>query len=125
MWHIKALIRTGIVALAAITSIGLYAQDDGGTIDHFESLIKAGKYAEARSEIEPFVGAHPSSWQAWYQLGYAEFRLHDVSSSLTHLCKSLELNSNFAESHKILAYDLNILGRQDLALRELERTIAL
>ena len=51
------------------------------------------------------------------------FRLQEIQPSLKALCKSLVLNPSFADSHKILGFDLNILGRQDLALHELELAI--
>ena len=89
----------------------------------FESLIKAGKYVEARPLLQSYVAAHPDSWQALYQFGYVNFRLHRLQESLTVLCKSILLKKDFAESHKILAYDLNMLGHPELAKVELERAI--
>ncbi len=89
----------------------------------FESLIRSGKYAEAQAALEIYTAAHPTSWRSQYQLGYVYFRLHMIQPSVTLLCRSLLLNGDSAESHKILAYDLNILGHQDLALRELERAL--
>jgi tetratricopeptide (TPR) repeat protein len=100
----------------------LHAQD-AQAIASVESLIKADKFAEARTPLESYTAAHPQSWQALYQLGYVDFRLHRIQESLAMLCRSLVLNPTFAESHKILAYDLNILGRQDLAIHELEQAI--
>lgn len=41
------------------------------------------------------------------------------------LSRSLALNGQFANAHKILAFDLNILGRQDLAITEMKRAIQL
>jgi tetratricopeptide (TPR) repeat protein len=92
-------------------------------IASFESLIRSGRYAEAQTALESYTAAHPTSWRSQYQLGYVYFRLHMTQLSVKLLCKSLLLNGNFAESHKILAYDLNILGRQDLAMRELDRAL--
>lgn len=92
-------------------------------VEHFESLIRTGDYTAAQSELASYVAANPSSWRAFYQLGYVQFRLQLISASLNSLCKSLVLNPKFPESHKILAYDLNILGRQDLALHELDVAI--
>ena len=108
-----------VVASAAMSNVAAQEPD----IARFESLIQSGNYAEAQTALESYTAAHPTSWRSQYQLGYVYFRLHLIQRSLTVLCKSLVLNSNFAESHKILAYDLNILGRQDLALHELERAL--
>jgi len=91
--------------------------------DGFESLIRAGKYAEAHQTLQSYVAGHPNSWQALYQLGYVDFRLHRLQDSLTMLCKSILLKKDFSESHKILAYDLNMLGHPELAKPELERAI--
>jgi tetratricopeptide (TPR) repeat protein len=92
-------------------------------VPNFEALIKAERYQEAASALETYCATHPQNWQAFYQLGYVDFRLHHIQDSLRMLCKSLVLNPQFAESHKILGYDLNILGRQDLAIHELQQAI--
>ncbi len=90
---------------------------------HFDSLIKAGSYSEAAGQLTAYTAAHPSSWQALYQLGYVEFRLHHIQASLTALSHSLVLNKNSADSHRILAYDLNILGHPDMAVQELTKSL--
>lgn len=110
---ISAILFAGTVCPAA----------DDQDIRKFELLIEDGAYAEASNQLQDYVAAHPESWKALYQLGYADFRLHRIQDSLAALCKSLLLNQDFAESHKILGYDLNILGRQDLAIHELETAI--
>jgi tetratricopeptide (TPR) repeat protein len=119
-------IRTVTEILACLSlvlgAITLRAEDDQA-ITKFESLIKADKLTEVSSALESYTAVHPQSWQALYQLGYVDFRLHRIRQSLTMVCKSLVLNPKFAESHKILAYDLNILGRQDLAIGELRKAI--
>ncbi len=99
------------------------AAEEETEIRRFEAMIQSGNFAEAKASLEPYTAAHPKSWQSMYQLGYVYFRLHMIQPSVNLLCKSLVLNPDFAESHKILAYDLNILGHQDLALRELDRAI--
>jgi tetratricopeptide (TPR) repeat protein len=105
-----------------VASANIYAQIDVG-ITHFESLIKAQKYSEVSAPLEAYIDAHPDSWQALYQLAYVDFRLHRIHESVTLVCKSLVLNPKFAESHKLLAYDLNILGRQDFAIQELHKSL--
>lgn len=105
--------------LVLLLAPALRAASDEPVVANFEALIKAGKYADVRAPLESYTASHPDSWRALYQLGYVDFRLHRIQTSLTMLCKSLVLNPQFGESHKILAYDLNILGRQDLAVHEL------
>ncbi|HZQ55681.1 MAG TPA: tetratricopeptide repeat protein [Bryobacteraceae bacterium] len=118
----RAAIKGLAVLALLLGTTNLRAQTDP-EIGRYESLIKAERYEEARAALESYVSTHPQAWQALYQLGYVDFRLHRIRQSLTMLCKSLVLHPQFAESHKILAYDLNILSRQDLAIRELELAI--
>ncbi len=114
----------GLVAFLLLTvATGSPATPEEPELASFEGLIQSGQYVQAQAALESYTAAHPKSWRSQYQLGYVYFRLHMIQPSVNVLCKSLLLNSNFAEAHKILAYDLNILGRQDLALRELERAL--
>lgn len=120
-------LRTIIEAFACLSlmlgAVNLCAQEDQA-IARFDSLIKDNQFAQVSGALESYAMAHPKSWQALYQLGYVDFRLHRFQQSLTMLCKSLVLNPKFAESHKILGYDLNILGRQDLAIQELKLAVS-
>ncbi len=113
-------------AISFLCCVSLFARSaDEQSVRDFESLIKQGRYQDAAAALASYLDAHPQSWRALYQLGYVDFRLHRLGESLTLLSRSLALNQNFAESHKILAFDLNILGRNDLAIQELNRAIAL
>jgi tetratricopeptide (TPR) repeat protein len=115
----RQAISAMLLMLAGVT----VRADTDPALSSYQALIEAGKFAEASGGLETYVASHPQSWQAFYQLGYSDFRLHRIQQSLAMLCKSLVLNKDFAESHKILAYDLNILGRQDYAIRELNEAI--
>jgi tetratricopeptide (TPR) repeat protein len=99
--------------------------DDEQAIQHFETSIEAGQYSQIPEQLASYIAGHPQSWRAHYQLGYVNFRLHRFHDSVSALSKSLVLNDKFGEAHKILAFDLNILGRKDLAIRELQKAIAL
>ncbi len=101
------------------------ASDDEQAIDKFESLIKTEQFIEASTQLESYTATHPNSWRALYQLGYVDFRLHRIWPSLKVLSKSLAIHNDFAEAHKILALDLNILGSKDLAVSELEKAVQL
>ncbi len=115
-----------ISACLAAIPMGAFAQnDDKQAIKGFEGLIEGGKYVDAAGPLATYLRDHPRSWQALYQLGYVDFRLHRFQDSVTLLSRSLVIHQDFAESHKILAFDLNILGRSDLAVQELRRAIAL
>ena len=99
--------------------------DDSKAVAPFELLIKSGNLPEAQSALESYTAQHVDSWRAQYQLGYVYFRLHKIQPSVVRVCKSLVLNDSFAESHKILAYNLNILGHPERAIIELQRAIHL
>jgi tetratricopeptide (TPR) repeat protein len=119
------MFRRQLINIALASFCALVEAQTASDIDRFESLIKQQKFTEATAGLQTYTGSHPDSWQAWYQLGYAQFRLHRIQPSLASLCKSLAIHTEFAESHKILAFDLNILGRQDLAIHELEQALRL
>jgi tetratricopeptide (TPR) repeat protein len=117
---VLALLTAGTAAAQGATSL-----DDEASIARFEAQIKARQYADVADPLEKYTASHPESWRALYQLGYVDFRLHRIRESLIFLSKSLFINGDFAEAHKILALDLNILGRKDLAIGELQRAIQL
>lgn len=121
MWR-NWLVKTVLLLPVAVA----FAQSAGDeSVGRFETLIKAGQFERVAAQAPDYVASHPKSWQAFYQLGYAYFRLHQNWRSLQALSKSLALNDQFPEAHKILALDLNILGKQELALAELEKAVAL
>lgn len=118
--------RFWIAGFLAVSMFGLSKlPDDAADLAIFESHIKAGNFAVAQAELESYTAQHKDSWRAQYQLGYVYFRLHRIQSSVERLCKSLLINPDFAEAHKILAYGLNIAGHPDRAIIELERAIKL
>ena len=84
-----------------------------------EREIAANKFQESESRLNDYLKDHPDSSKAHYDLGYIEFRTHNMGSSIKELAKSLELNPANAEAHKILALDCSIIGRYDLAETEL------
>jgi tetratricopeptide (TPR) repeat protein len=99
--------------------------EEDHAISSFEAFIKARDYNTAKDKLEPYVKTHPESWQSLYQLGYVYFCLHQFRPSLNMLAKSLAIHDQFSEAHKILGYDLNILGRKDLAISELSKAVQL
>ena len=119
---IRALLVLACVGAIAVAQHSPIT-NDADLVSPFEELIKSGRLEEAQSALRTYTDQHSDSWRAQYQLGYVDFRLHQIQSSVVHLCKSLLLHDGFAEAHKILAYDLNILGHPDRAIIELERSI--
>ena len=84
-----------------------------------EADIDANRFAETESRLNDYLKDHPDSSRAYYDLGYVQFRTHQIGSSIKDLSKSLELNPKNAEAHKVLALSCSIIGRYDLAEVEL------
>ena len=88
-------------------------------LESIEADIDASKFDRAESRLTNFLKDHPDSSEAYYDLGYVQFRTHNVGASIRELAKSLELNPRNAEAHKVLALSCSIIGRYDLAEVEL------
>jgi len=101
------------------------AQDNFQQLDGFEDLIRSGKFHEVQTPLRDYLKAHPHSARAYYDLGYASFRTHQVQVSVEALAKSLQLDLNNAEAHKILGLDLIMIGKNDEAQIELEQAVRL
>jgi len=100
-------------------------RDDPQQTAYFEQLILSDRYDEVEPLLRDYLAAHPRSWKAYYYLGYVYLRQHRVGDSIQAVSKSLELNVNNAEAHKILGRGLSIIGRYGLALREFEHALRL
>lgn len=94
-------------------------------IAEFDRLIATGNYPQAAVHLEGYIAKNPQSWEGLYQLGYVYFRLHKIWPSIQLLSKSLSINVNNAEAHKILGMDFTIVNRLDLATKELEFAVQL
>ena len=101
------------------------ADDDPTQIANFGGLILQGKFQEVEPLLGSYVAAHPLSWKAYYFLGYVELRQRRIGESIKALAKSLELNANNAEAHKVLGRALSIIGRYDKATQEFEEALRL
>ena len=94
-------------------------QDLRAALEAAEAAIAANKFADAEPLLTSYLTDHPDSSRAYYDLGYLQFRTHKIGPSIKQLSKSLELNPNNAEAHKVLALNCSIIGRYDLAEVEL------
>jgi tetratricopeptide (TPR) repeat protein len=101
------------------------AKDDLGQLLRFEQSIRDGKLHEVEPLLRDYLKAHPKSARAYYDLGYVCFRTHDLTASVEALARSLELEVNNAEAHKILGLDLTMIGRYDEAQLEMEQAVRL
>jgi tetratricopeptide (TPR) repeat protein len=98
-------------------------QDDLGRVKNIESYLEKARYQKAIPLLKAYLQDYPNSSRGHYDLGYATFRTHDFPSSIKSLSKSLSLNANDPEAHKILALDCSSVGRYDLAETELREAI--
>jgi tetratricopeptide (TPR) repeat protein len=94
-------------------------------LDGVEADIDANRFAETENRLNDYLKDHPDSARAYYDLGYVQFRTHQIGSSIKDLSKSLELNPKNAEAHKVLALSCSIIGRYDLAEVELQEAARL
>jgi tetratricopeptide (TPR) repeat protein len=110
---------------AGIEETPTAAKDDLDQLQHLERYIRDGKFAEVEPLLRSYLKAHPDSARAYYDLGYALFRTHRISASVEALAKSLQLDINNAEAHKILGLDLAMAGKHDEAQLEMEQAARL
>jgi superkiller protein 3 len=99
--------------------------DDLSQIKSLEALIDQDKIDEVEPLALAYLKEHPDSWRAHYIQGYILFRMHNVGDSIKELAKSLELNVNNPEAHKILAKDFVVIGKWDYAQTELQQAARL
>lgn len=97
--------------------------DNPQQVAEFESYIRQGKFKEAEPRLTDYVTQNPNSSWGWYALGYCQFGQKKIGDSIQSLAKSLSLNVENAEAHKILGRDLMIIGRFDAAQKEFEQGI--
>jgi tetratricopeptide (TPR) repeat protein len=100
--------------------------DDGRRIDTIEVDIRNGRYIVVEPILRDYLRKYSSSWRAHYDLGYVLFRTRGgklslaevIRESIEELSRSLVLNINNADAHKILALDLVMIQRDSLAETE-------
>lgn len=100
-------------------------KDSDAVLDAIEKDVAANKLEGTESRLQNYLQDHPGSAKAHYDLGYVQFRDHNIRSSIAELSKSLELNSSNPEAHKVLGLDCGIVGRYDLAEVELQEAARL
>jgi tetratricopeptide (TPR) repeat protein len=100
-------------------------EDDPKQIRLFESYIRKERFGEVEPLLSRYVRERPDSWLGFYQLGYVLFRERRIGESVRALARSLQLNLENAEAHKILGLNLTILGKYDEAQVELEQAARL
>jgi tetratricopeptide (TPR) repeat protein len=97
--------------------------DDSAQVTQLESYIRDAHFQEVAPLLAAYVEQHPKSSWGWYALGYTRFAQKRIGESIQALAKSLQINVQNAEAHKILGRDLMIIGRYDAARTEFEQGI--
>ena len=92
--------------------------DPEAGLQPIEKQIAENQFEEALTPLHEYLKAYPKSARAHYDLGFVLFRTHEIGGSIKELAKSLQLNVNNAEAHKILGLDCTIVSRPDLAETE-------
>ena len=92
--------------------------DPEAGLQPIEKQIAEKRFAEALPPLNEYLKANPKSPRAHYDLGFVLFRTHEIGGSINELAKSLQLDVNNAEAHKILGLDCTIVSRFDLAETE-------
>jgi protein O-GlcNAc transferase len=72
-----------------------------------------------------YVKNHPNSSWGYYAMGYALFGQRRIGDSVSALAKSLQLNIENADAHRLLGRSLMTIGRFDAAQIELEQALKL
>lgn len=103
--------------LLAATPLGqaIGVPDPEAALKPIEKEIAESNFEGAITPLSEFLKTYPQSPRAHYDLGYVLFRTHQIGASIKELSKSLQLNLNNAEAHKILGLDCTIVARFDLA----------
>lgn len=99
--------------------------DDPAAVRAFESEIRQGNLSQVEPRLRQYVADNPESWWGHYALGYVLFGQQKIGEAIAALAKSLRLNINNAEAHKILGRTLMIIGRHDRARIEFEQAARL
>jgi len=100
-------------------------EDDLPRLQALEAYIARSEFDKVEPLLRDYLKMHPHSARAYYDLGYVLFRTHKIGASIEALAKSLQLDLNNAEAHKILGLNLTTIGRYDEAQLEMEQAARL
>ena len=96
------------------------AEDPASSLlDQAETLLSKGEAAGAKPLLEQATQKNPKSYQAWYDLGYAEQALNEREQAIAAYRKSLEINPKVFETNLNLGMVLASAGQKDQAVKYL------
>src|SRR5205814_8224494 len=83
------------------------------------ALLAKGDYSGAQSMLQQATAKDPQSYQAWYDLGYADRALHQDIQAITAYRNSLEINPKIFETNLNLGLTLAASGQNDDSIKYL------
>jgi tetratricopeptide (TPR) repeat protein len=112
-----------LFSLALAGALGaVHGQVDEST-RRARQLIEAGKYSDARPDLERRVAAHPDDLEARYLLGLVEFQRQDLEAATRHLRIVLSRRPDDDLTLKLLARIAAASGAASDAVSYLERAV--
>ncbi len=104
--------RFSLPALALTATLGLGALAHAQTPRDIQAQIAAGQSAQAITELNSVLAAHPSSGVAWYLLAEAQDAQGNEAAAGTALAKAQSLNPamSFANPQDVAALQAHING---------------
>ena len=85
-------------------------------LDQAETLLAKGDYTAAQPLLQQATVKDPQSYQAWYDLGYAEQALNHNAEAIAAYRRSVEINPKIFESNLNLGIALAAAGQQKDAI---------
>jgi tetratricopeptide (TPR) repeat protein len=89
-------------------------------LDQAETLLSRGDAAAAKPLLEQATEKNPKSYQAWYDLGYAEQAMNEDEQAIAAYRKSLEINAKVFETNLNLGMMLASAGQKEEAVKYLK-----
>ena len=89
-------------------------------LDQAETLLSKGDAAAAKPLLEQATQKNPKSYQAWYDLGYAEQALNEHEQAIAAYRESLDINPKVFEANLNLGMLLASAGQKDEGVKYLK-----
>ena len=86
-------------------------------LDKAEALLAQGKFADAEPLLQQATAKDSGSYQAWYDLGYAEQALQHRDDAINAYRKSIEINPRIFETNLNLGLELAAANQTDEAVK--------
>ncbi len=98
-------------------SVAVTEDSASSLLDQAETLLSKGDAAGAQPLLEQATQKNPKSYQAWYDLGYAEQALNEREQAIAAYRKSLDINPKVFEANLNLGIVLAGAGQREEAVK--------